>query len=104
LDKDKAPVAPGVMQEPQGPLDETLDDKRTTQEREPPQEEETKRESNVEEEHDDKVDYQCVVWDSTFMLASGKVAAVFAKVPPAWQRVNANAFLKFLEGTLITFF
>ena len=28
----------------------------------------------------------------------------FVKVPPTRQRVNANAFLKFLESTSVTFF
>jgi len=39
-----------------------------------------------------------------FPAASGRVATAFAKMPPAQQRVNANAFLKFLESTSITFF
>ena len=41
---------------------------------------------------------------STFPAASGKVTTVYAKVPPSWQRVNANTFLNFLAGTSITFF
>ena len=99
-DEDKALSAPEVTQEPRSTSNKCSNEKKTAQAREATPPEESK--SDTGEENDDEIDYQCVVRDGTFPEVSRNVAMVFAKVPPARQRVNVNAFLKFLESTSVT--
>jgi len=80
-DEDKAPIALEVTQEHQDALNKCSDHKQTTQAKESTPPEESK--SDAKEESDDEIDYQCVVWDGTFLAASCKVATAFTEMPPA---------------------
>ena len=103
FDDDKALVPHKATQEPQGVETETPDDNKATQERKPLPGEKTERSSGKDEDDKNEVDYQCVVWDGTFPVASVKLVNAFAEVSPARQRENANVFIKFLKGASVTF-